>query len=155
MSEWLRKLRGLLGFGLSGAVAGGVVGGLWWACHAVLGLDEVAFGSLGWAVGLWSGFGAFGMIGAGALLATAGLPSSRRTLSPRRLAAFGVLMGLLPPPVLIVLTGGSWSLGVAVVAGLNGLLGGLVGGGLVVIAERSHDAELGAADELRAIRPGG
>ena len=52
------KLRGLLGLGVLGGAAGAVVGGLWWVGATLLGIGEIAFGSLGWTLALWSGFGA-------------------------------------------------------------------------------------------------
>ncbi|HEX9885360.1 MAG TPA: DUF4143 domain-containing protein [Longimicrobiales bacterium] len=154
MGRWTTKLRGLLGVGVTGGVLGAVFGACWWVAESVLGFDWIPFGSLGWSTGLWAGFGAFATTGAGLLLATLKSPGSLRELSARRMAAFGALMGLAAPPALIVLVGASWSIEVAVVAGISAALGGLVGGGLVVAAKRSEGAEFTAAEDLRAIGPG-
>ena len=64
MRRWLAKLRGLLGLGLACGVSGAMLGAIWWVGASVVGVGEIAFGSLPWTVGLWSAFGAFAAAGA-------------------------------------------------------------------------------------------
>ena len=156
MGGWLKRLRGVMGLGLVGGAAGAVFGGLWWFGSSVLGLGSIVFGTLGWTAALWGGFGAFATTGVGVLLATDGAKSTLEDLSPWRVAAFGAVMGLLAPPVLVfVVTGSFWAPGVGLVGGMSGVFGALLGSGLVLTAKRAQAAELSATQDLDAIGRGG
>jgi hypothetical protein len=135
----VRRLRGVLGLGAFGGLAGALAGSLFWVGVFLLGeTNGVVFGSLGWTAALWGTFGAFGAAGAGALLT---LSSSRRTfdqVSPWRLAAFGAAMGFLAPPAyMFVMTGAYWGPVLSILAAASGVLGGSIGYGLVAVAKRA------------------
>ena len=155
MRRWLGKLRGLLGLGVLGGAAGAVVGGLWWVGATLLGIGEIAFGSLGWTLALWSGFCASATTAVGALLATFGSKSTLEDLSPWPAVACGAVIGLLAPgAVAFLLTGTVWVTGVGLLGGVSGLLGGVLGGGFVIMAKRARTAELRAARDLDTVGPG-
>jgi len=143
MGRWVTKLRGLLGLGLIGGAVGGLFGGLWWLGTDVLGMGEIAFGSLGWTVGLWGGFGAFATTGVGVLLATVGAKRTLEELSPAWAGlAGGAMGGVAPFGLAFALTGDLMAPWIFIIAGTSALVGGLLSGGLVLTAKRAQSAEL-------------
>ena len=155
VGRWMAKLRGLLGMGVAGGVAGAILGVLWWAGASIVGGGAIAFGSLPWTVGLWAGFGSFAALGVGVGLATIGSRWTLQELSPAGSAAVGALVGGLAPfLVVFAATGGFWVPSIGLIAGASGALGGLLGSGLVVAAQRAETRELAEGEEATLVGPG-
>jgi len=154
MGAWFRKLKGLLGLGSIGGILGAVFGGLWWLIEGMVGVPGFFAGTLGWTIGIWSGFGAVATSGAGLLLATLGRVPALERLSPTRMFGYGALAGALAPTALLVIVGMPWSLAFAVLAGVSGLFGGLAASGLVIVAKQAPDTPLAEGSELGALGSG-
>ena len=149
MGRWLKRLRGVLGLGVVGGAVGALFGGLVWFVTSVLGLGSIAFDPLGLAAAVWGVFGAFAASGAGLLLTALGSRQTLEELSPWRVGAFGAVMGFLAPPIFVFLnTGSFWGPGagpfavIATIATISGVLGGALGSGLVLTAQRAPSEEL-------------
>ena len=149
MRGWLKRLRGILGLGVVGGAVGALFGGL-----LGLGLSLLGFGIIDWLT-LESGaalggiFGAFAASGAGLLLTAFGSRQTLEELSPGRVGAFGAVLGFLAPPIFVFLnTGSFWGPGagplglIAAIATISGVLGGALGSGLVLTAQRAPSGEL-------------
>lgn len=148
MERWVGKLRGLFGLSAVGAAAGGLFGALWEIGSTWLGLGGLSFGSLGWSAALWAGFGAFAAGGVGVFLAAVGSKRTLEELSVWRAGIGGAVLGSVAPLAMVfAVTGGFWAPSIGYVAGLSGLFGGLLGGGLVLTAKRAHAAELRSSRE--------
>lgn len=142
MRQLLRKLRGLLGFGLTWGVAWGAVGA---GIGTVIGILNPGAWALSNPILEWGlGMGMYGFVsgaGFGKLLA---LVEGRRTLeelSLKRIALWGLLGGVVVPPIFGVL--GFFTVGttLAEVIGamvVTGVLGGSSAAGTVAIAQRSE-----------------
>jgi len=143
MNEWLRRLRGVLGLGAAGGVAGALFGGLWWLVAPLLGISAIVIGDVAVTALIWGFFGAFAASGAGLLLSAVGRYGSIEELSPWRVGAFGAVMGLLAPSAFLLLFSGSiWGPGMGVFATISGLVGGALGSGLVLAAQHAPSKEL-------------
>jgi len=139
MSEWLKRIRGILGMGLTWAGAWIAVGALLALVLFVVGLDPPGF--------FWTIARVFGAVGfltgsmfSGILLLTEG---RRRfdELSLTRFVAWGALGGLLLGGLAgLTIFGAPW------VAGVTTLLGAGSAAATLVIARRAGDETLPRAD---------
>ena len=134
---------------------GGVLGGLYALATSFLGFWPLAFGSLGWTVGLWSFFGAVGAGGAGLLLATLDARRSLSDVSAVRAALGGAVLGALAPfGVVFAATGGFYTFGVYQIAVMSGLLGAGLGAGFVSMAKWADVRELGDGEDVPSLPKG-
>lgn len=155
IGRWAAKLRGLLGLGMAGGVAGAILGVVWWVGASLVGAGSIAFGSLPWTIALWTGFGSFAALGVGVGLATIGSRRTLEELSPVGAAALGAAVGSLAPfLVVFAATGGFWVPSLGLIAGASGVLGGVLGSGLVVTAQRAAARELEEGEGSPLVGPG-
>ena len=135
MRRWSRKIRGILGLTIVGAVGGAFLGVLWSIGAMVIG--GFALGGFGMAVALFSGFGAFSSAGMALLLAGWNEGADIDALSAWRGAVYGAVAGALAPVGLaFVLNGTLWVPGLGLLVAIGSGVGGLLGGG-VMLAGRS------------------
>jgi len=154
MRDWLRRLRGVLGLGTVGGVAGALFGAVWWLLAPILGIAGLVIGDVWSTATVWGFCGAFAASGAGLLLSALGTRRSLQQLSPWRVAAFGAVMGLLAPSAFLVLvTGSFWGPYMSLFATISGMVGGALGGGIVLIAQGAPPDELGPG-RSEALGPG-
>lgn len=138
MSEWGRKLKGLLGL----TAVGGAIGAIYGAVRAGFimmtgfGFEPALLTSMMTSHALFAGLTTAGL---GVTLATVGSRLSLRELSPWRAAAIGGLLGAAIPVGFIALTFTGFGAPAifASVAARYGLLGAALGGGLVAVAQRA------------------
>ena len=150
------KLRGLLGLGVIGGIAGFIGGALWAGARNLLG---GAFPTIWDVVGLGAGAGLSGAacgIGFGALLMTL---ESKRTLEALplwRMSLLGAAAGALVPTVYMLATSGLFHFVnapqiVVSVVGYGAILGGLLSSTMVGLAKRAQQAELAPADDVAGL----
>ena len=153
MKKFFRKLRGLMGFGLTWGMSWGVIGA---GIGLVIGVVSPEAWNLANTILVWAlGMGAYGFVsgvGFGTLLS---LGEGRRTildLSLGRVAAWGIL-GAAAVPLLFGMLGtfdvGTTTADVVGAMLVTGLLGGTFAPGAVAIARR---AELQGAEETRLLK---
>ena len=156
MTQLLRRLRGLLGVGMTWGVLWGAIGA---GIGFVLGLLDPGTWSLANPVVDWAlGMGAYGVIsgvGFGALLSLGEGSKLLRELSLKRVAVWGVL-GSAAVPLLFGAFGffeaGTTLLDVLGAMGVTAALGGTFAPGAIAIARR---AELTAGDDVGLLDGGG
>lgn len=161
MSNWGRKVRGILGLSTIGGFAGSLIGAMWSVVSGLLTFGTVVPpGNIVVGAIVWGSFGAFASGGFGLAL---GILGSRVSLDRLRLwhaALLGGLVGsVFPTAILVLFTGSALSLTVPLLASASALcagLGGLLSFSLVAAAKhggsnRSIEAKAGSASRL----PGG
>jgi hypothetical protein len=150
------KLRGLLGLGAIGGIAGFVGGTLWAGALNLLGL---AYPTLWDIVGLGGGAGLSGAacgIGFGALLVTVESGRTLENLPLWRMSLLGAAAGALVPTVFMLATSGLFHFVnapqiVISVVGYGAILGGLLSSTMVSLAKRAQQAELARTDEVAGL----
>lgn len=150
--NWLRRLRGAIGVGLTWATGWGVIGGLIGAAIQIFSPGSALFVNpiVGWALGM----GAYGLIsgfGFSVLLSIGDGSKRLRELSLSRVAAWGVLGSILVPVgfgLLGFFDPSTTLIDVLGAIGVTGALGGTFAAGSVAAARR---AELASPDEARLI----
>jgi len=152
MKRIVGKLRGLLGLGAIGGVAGFVGGTLWAGTLNLLGL---AFPTLWDVVGLGGGAGLSGAacgIGFGTLLIALESKKTLEDLPLWRMGLLGAAAGALVPTVYMLATSGLFHFVnapqiVVSVVGYGAALGGLLSSTMVGLAKRAQQAQLASPDE--------
>jgi hypothetical protein len=153
MRRPLEIIRGLLGLGTLGALAGG---GLLAALATVVQL--IADGAIvpqvvGTVFLAGAGLGFAVTTAYGALLATTSKARRAEDLSFWHAAAVSGIFGALVPPALVLVGADSALLAGAPAIVISGLLGASLGGGLVAVGKGSRDRRVGSAGtEPRGIR---
>lgn len=154
MGEWLRKLRGLTGVGVTWGVAWSAVGA---AIGGVLGVLSPELWTWGNPIFEWAlGMGLYGFVsgvGFGKLLALAEGRKRLDQLSLGRVAVWGVLGSAMVPLLFGALgffAAGTTAMEVLGAMGVTALLGGLSAPGAVALARR---AELTAGEERDLLGP--
>jgi hypothetical protein len=145
--KWLRKLRGLLGVGLTWGLLWGAIGA---AIGLVVGLLDPGAWTLANPVAEWAlGLGVYGVVsgvGFGGLLSLGEGKRTLRDLSLRRVALWGVLGSAAVPLLFLGFFDAGTSLWDVVSAMLvTAGLGGTFAPGAIVVARR---AELSAPDRM-------
>jgi len=147
LKKFFRRVRGLLGVGITwGTLWGGIGAGLGF----VLGLVNPALWEIGNPVTLWGlGMAAYGFvsgIGFGVLLSLGEGSKLLRELSLKRVAMWGIL-GSAAVPLLFFpfFEAGTTILDIVGAMGVTAMLGGTFAPGAIAIARR---AELAAPDEI-------
>lgn len=147
MAQWGRKLKGLVGLSAVGGAIGAVYGALRAGMLALTGLGFVpeVFVSM---VTSHAAFAALTTAGVGLTLATVGSRLSLSELSPWKAALVGGVCGAAIPLGVVALTfTGVGTAGIFLTIGARyGLLGAVLGGGLVAVAQRADRRAL-PADE--------
>lgn len=151
----MTRVRGVLGLGLLGGVAGAAVGAVLGVIRAVVLSGFFADPAylryvLGMAFGNAVGFGlmgAFTTAGFGVLLAATERHHTLQDLSLWRMGAFGALVAASFPPLFVVATAGpsvylTAAKALLPVSGVLALAGGAATAGLVAIAQRAGRHEL-------------
>lgn len=144
MGKWLRKLRGLVGVGLFGTIAGGLFGGLFAFASSVLGFLNL-FGTFQSSVTVLALFG-----GASSIVMGVSIPMLARServseLSPLVPGFIGLLVGAAAPLVLVAGIRGTVAIpGIGLVAAITGVFGGALTAGMVAIAGQAERRELEA-----------
>ena len=139
MKRWLRRIRGVVGMGLTWAAAWGGAGVIIGAGAVVLGLDPAGIVTTGAIVGAISGF-----IGGATFSTLLGITEGRRRFDEMSLPNFagigGAVGGLLS--VLLLSTGGPPTLVGVLATGAVFLLGAGTAAGSLALARRADDREL-------------
>ena len=142
MKNWIRRLRGAMGIGVSWGIVWGMVGGV---LEAIFGLPLGASGAAIVVREFLRGFIAFGFvgfIGSGAFSLALSLDGRRRSFSEMSAFRFALLGGLAGLGVGLALSG-AHLITLAVTAGT----GAATAGGSFVLALRAHDPEALRMDE--------
>ncbi|MGD2067716.1 MAG: hypothetical protein PVI57_03455 [Gemmatimonadota bacterium] len=155
MGEWIRRIRGTIGMGLTWAAAWMPIGALLALVLWVMGFDPVGFVGM-----LITIFGALGFVGGSIFSGVLRLAEGRRRfdeLSLLRFAAWGGVGGLLLGGLAgIALFGGpglQWT--DAVIAGVTTALGAGSAVGTLALARRAEDeSPLTDGGGLGKVRPG-
>ena len=148
MDEMLRKLRGLLGVGVTWGAVWGVIGGVIGVVVGMVSPDAWTWSNpiLDWAVGMGL-YGFVSGVGFGKILALAEGRRRLDELSLRRIAVWGVL-GSAAVPLLFAAAGmfgaGTTWMEIVGAMGVTAFLGGVSAPGAVAVARR---AELGEGDD--------
>lgn len=140
MKGWLRRLRGLLGLGALGGIAGALIGVGWVMVEILLGGSSTFRPSVGTMSAVWGVVGASTGVGFGILLTAT---SGRRRLEDvtyGRAALLGGIAGAVCPIIVGSVVAGSLPpLGIGLwLAGVGGCVGAGVGAGLVGVAKRAQ-----------------
>lgn len=160
------RVRGIVGLGILGAVAGFGVGAIWGVASAMIrsGVyvdpDYLRFltgTALGNAIGFMK-IGTFTTAGFGVLLAAVDSRRSLDELPLWRMALFGALVGASFPPIYVIgQMGFSVYLDAALsflpVMGVLGVVGGAVASSMVAIAKRASRPELESSGESSGVLP--
>lgn len=150
--SWVKRFRAALSLGAAGGVLGGFFGTAWWWVTELLD-PALSFGSLGFTISVWAGFGALAATGAGLLLTRLGHARNLNELSTMRMVAFGLVAGAAAPFVSLLLVGFPHA-NASLLAAITGLFGGLVAGGLTRIAKAApDDLSLEEPDNPSALLP--
>lgn len=160
------KLRGIVGLGIVGAVAGFVVGAIWGVASSMIRsgvfVDPDYFRFLsGMALGNAIGFmkiGAFTTAGFGVLLAAVDSRRSLDELPLWRMALFGGLAGASFPPIYVISQMGlsvylSTAVSFVPVMGVLGVVGAAAGSSMVAMAKRANRGELDSSQESSGVLP--
>lgn len=140
--NWLRKLRGALGVGMTWGVGWGLIGGAIGAVLQILGPGSSIFVSpiIGWALGM-SAYGLISGFGFSAILSLRDGTKQLRDLSLARVALWGVL-GSISVPALFGVFGffdpTTTVLDVLGAVGVTGALGGTFAAGSVAAARHAE-----------------
>ena len=144
MSRLLRRLRGLLGLGGVGTIAGGLFGGLLSLGATFFGMPNL-FGTLTSSVIFLGLFGGVSSIFLGLSIPVLARSDRVSDLSPVVSGLSGLLAGGVAPLVVVAMLRGTIAVpGIGVVAGIAAVLGGLLTGGMVAIAGDAERRELEA-----------
>lgn len=159
------KVRGIVGLGVLGALAGFAVGAIWGVVSSMVrsgvfvDVDYLRFlarMAVGNAIGFMK-IGAFTTAGFGVLLAAVDSRRSLDELPLWRMALFGALVGASFPPIYVIGQTGfsayrAAALSFVPVMGALGLAGAVVASSMVAIAKRANRRELeGAGESSRAL----
>ncbi len=147
MKKWLKRIRGILGTGLTWAAAWSVVGTIIRSLAAVIAGGTVAAPSGSLVTGvvvLLVTFGVMGFIGGAAFSVVLGIAEGRRSfdqMSLPRFAAWGAAGGLLVSLFFQISPAGSPGISVMAASVLT-LLGAGSAAGSLALARRADDREL-------------
>lgn len=150
--EVLRRIRGLLGVGLTWGALWGVIGGVIGAIIGIVAPEAAIFGDpiIEWALGMGA-YGVISGVGFGALLSLGEASRTLREISLKRVAMWGVLGSAAVP--LIFGAAGFFEVGTTLADVLGAMLvtaglGGVSAPTAVAIARK---AELEAGDEYHLL----
>lgn len=146
MRDWIRRIKGTLGMGLTWAAGWMPIGAIFGLALWVVGLDPLGPGQIWWGAKL---FGVLGFFGGSIFSAVLRLAEGRRRfdqLSLPRFAVWGGVGGLLLGGLALIAMGGP-ALKMFDLVGLSvtTLLGSASAAGTLAIARRAEDQELLAA----------
>ena len=144
IEQWWKKLRGLNVLTAVGGLAGGLLGGVWFAVRVLLSGGAISPTSVLTAAAIYAGFGALATAGVGVLLATAGTGKKISELSVPKAGRCGAVLAAAAPLIFIAL----FAVPTAALAGIAlrfGALGGVLGAGVVAVAKRAESNELASS----------
>jgi hypothetical protein len=151
MRTLLKVLRGLLGIGAVGAVAGGGFLAVLAALVSLLDWDPTSLGFIGYAFLAGAGLGLAVTTAFGVALAATSRGRRVEELSFWRATIVSAVLGASLPLVLVAVAGDAVSPALAEAPGIVicGLFGAFLGGGLVALGKqaRLREIEAGNADE--------
>ena len=140
MKDWVRRIRGAIGMGVTWATGWGLVGGAFGLALAVLLPSVFGLGVIAQVAGVWAGAG---FLGGAVFSSVLRLADGRRRFDELSLARFAALGGMGGGLVGAVMWGAGDVLAVqAVAVGIGTLLGAASAAGALVIARRADDMEL-------------
>lgn len=148
MSDWGRKIRGLLSLSVIGGGLGALFGAARVGLMAVFGVGAVTPDLLVATMALYGTFAALATGGVGTVLALTGARSSVQELSVWKAAALGAAVGGGAALVVLLTTYTTGVYPIATLASIAlrfGVVGGVVGGGVIAAAKRA---------DSRALEPG-
>ncbi len=137
MKKWLKRIRGVLGTGLTWAAAWSVVGTIIWGVPYVIGGSP--FGLVAGLVTFFVTFAVMGFIGGAALSVVLGIAEVRRSFEQRslpRFAAWGAVGGLLLS-MLMFTNGEGFTLANVIGVGVTALMTAGSAAGSLVLARRA------------------
>jgi hypothetical protein len=143
--RWWKKLRGLNVLSVVGGLAGGLLGGVWFAVRVLLSGGAITPASLLTAAAIYAGFGALATAGVGVLLATAGTGKKLSELSVPNAGLFGAVLAAAVSVLFLALFGAVPAAALAGTALRVGALGGVLGAGVVAVAKRAESNELASS----------
>ena len=145
IEQWWKKLRGLNVLTAVGGLAGGLLGGVWFAVRVLLSGGAISPTSVLTAAAIYAGFGALATAGVGVLLATAGTGKKLSELSVPKAGLCGAVLAAAAPLIFIALFGAVPTAALVGIALRFGALGGVLGAGVVAVAKRAESNELASS----------
>lgn len=158
VTNWGRKIRGILGLSVVGGTLGGILGAGWALVGGLL--------SYGWGfppgnmvVGavVWGSLGAFAAGGLGVALGAIGGSVTLEELPLWKVGLFGVAAGaLFPSAILFLFSGTLLSIAFPLLASVSGLcagMGGILTVAMVAAAKHGSDPQTGSPREAARLEP--